>query len=198
MTDLLLYGLLGLALANFAALLLLWRRAPTQPSDPELQQQLLALKFAQETLHGCLKQLRNDLTGALSQQHTELHAQLGDLQRSQSEERSKGRTETSAIAQASSAATNRSLELVHTAVDVEEVLRLGAHCAEQELIPIVALHLFLLPSELLGGLGCSPHEPPRRLVSRADPRWPQHGRHILAAYDDETTIVYQAYRAHIA
>lgn len=28
--------------------------------------------------------------------------------------------------------------------------------------------------------------------------WPQHGRHILATYDDETTIVYQAYRAHIA
>lgn len=170
MTDLLLYGLIGLGFANFTALLLLWRRAPSQQSDRVLQQQLLALKVAQETLHGDLKQLCNDLTSALSQQYTELYAQLGDMQRSQSEELSKGRTETSAVAQASSAATNRSLEPVHPAVDVEEVLRLGAHFAEQKLIPIVALHLFLLPSELLGGLGCSPHEPPRRLVSRADPR----------------------------
>jgi len=117
MTDLLLYGLIGLGFANLTALLLLWRRAPNQQSDPVLQQQLLELKFAQETLRGDLAQLRNDLTGALSQQRTELHAQLGDMQRSQSEELSKGRTETSASVQASTAATNRSLELVHTAVD---------------------------------------------------------------------------------
>ncbi len=100
MTDFLLYGLIGLGFANLTALLLLWRRAPNQQSDPSLQQQLLELKFAQETLRGDLAQLRSDLTGALSQQRTELHAQLGDMQRSQSEELSKCRTETSASVQA--------------------------------------------------------------------------------------------------
>jgi hypothetical protein len=27
--------------------------------------------------------------------------------------------------------------------------------------------------------------------------WPESGRHILARYDDETIVVYQAYRAEI-
>lgn len=29
-------------------------------------------------------------------------------------------------------------------------------------------------------------------------RWPDHGRHILAQFDDETIVVYQAYRPEIA
>ena len=31
-----------------------------------------------------------------------------------------------------------------------------------------------------------------------DARWPQSGRHVLAQYDDETVVVYQAYRSSIA
>ena len=31
-----------------------------------------------------------------------------------------------------------------------------------------------------------------------DDRWPQSGRHVLAQYDDEIIVVYQAYRPSIA